>query len=156
LNQSDENLTWAAAATLMTLSVSLRCARDFRYYRSRKSVIIERDELETLCNQIRKNLYSLQNVMINEIRPSLYPFLFLLGRAIHDDLETLHRDLLFFQADELTEIIPVIDIERKRWKSYNQADFYDEELISQLDHQIPNHLEVILTNIYKLPEIADS
>jgi len=140
----------------MTLSVSLRCARDFRYYRSQKPVIIEREDLEKLCHQIRQNLFSLQNIMIKEITHSLYPFLFLLGRAIHDDLETLHRDLLFFQADDLVEIIPLIDIERKRWHSYNQADFYDVELISQLDHQIPYNLDKILTHIRRLPLIADS
>jgi hypothetical protein len=156
LKQSEENLSWAAAATLMTLSVSLRCARDFRYYRSKKSEIIERDDLEKLCDQIRLNLFSLQNVMIQEITPSLYPFLFLLGRTIHDDLETLHRDLLFFQADDLVEIIPLIDTERKRWNFYNQADFYNEELISQLDHQIPYNLDYILTHIRRLPDIADS
>jgi hypothetical protein len=156
LKQSDENFYWASAATLMTLSVSLRCAKDFRYYRNQQSITVEREKLESLCRQIRHHLFSLHNVMLNEITPSVYPFLFLLGRSIHDDLETLHRDLLFFEADDLVDVIPLIDHERNRWKSYNQADFYDEELSSQLDHQIPSNLDNILAHIRSLPPIADS
>ncbi len=148
-------MNWAAAATLMTLSVSVRCARDFRYYRATEPESVKHDELVKICHRLRRNSFALQNLMMKELTSSTFPFLFLLGRAIHDDLETLHRDILFFDADQIIAIIPLIDAERNRWKNYNRASFYDEALTGQLDHAIPAHFDRLLAHIRELKQ-ADS
>lgn len=152
MNSTTENKNWAAAATLMTLSVSVRCARDFKYYRSGEQTVIDRDNLLKICSRLYHHGYSLQNLMTAPESPSVYPFLFLIGRNIHDDLETLHRDLLFFEPDDIVDIIPLIDDERKRWKSYNRVSYYSESLVEKLDHEFPVFIEKLDSELHKLPQ----
>lgn len=196
MGSSTENMNRAAATTLMTLSVSMRCSRDFRYYRSRSPRKADKVELIDLCRRLQSHSYSLHNLIIhfqynpdhshdpyrsnpeylrNSPAPddshgydvpgtpdqdaphppggprgsdapdqpdqsgnlTLQPFLFLLGRSIHDDLETLHRELLFRNPDQLTDIIPRIDLERGFWKNYHHAELYSGELAARLDREIP-------------------
>lgn len=136
----------------MTLSVSVRCARDFKYYRSGEQTVIDLDNLLKICSRLYHHGYSLQNLMTAPESPSVYPFLFLIGRNIHDDLETLHRDLLFFEPDDIVDIIPLIDDERKRWKSYNRASYYSETLVEKLDHEFPVFIEKLDSELHKLPQ----
>lgn len=136
----------------MTLSVSMRCVRDFRYYRTEKPVTIQRSELEKVCKQVLENSFTLHNLLIDNISSSTWPFLFLIGRSIHDDLETLHRDLLFFEAEDIVNMIPVIDKERRQWKKYNQVSFYDKMLTGRLEHEIPSTLQNLLADLNKLPK----
>lgn len=152
MDNQTENKNWAAVATLMTLSVSVRCARDFRYYRTGANTLIKRKNLLKICTRLKHHTYSLQNLMTGRKFPSVYPFMFLIGRNIHDNLETLHRDLLFFKAEDIVDIIPIIDVERKRWSCYNRASFYDETLVEQLDYEIPAIIEKLDTNLRCLPE----
>lgn len=136
----------------MTLSVSVRCARDSKYYRSGEQTVIERDSLLKVCNRLYHYCYTLQNLMGGFESSSVYPFLFVTGRNIHDDLETLHRDLLFFEPDDIIDIIPLIDKERKRWNSYNQVSFYTETLTEKLDGEFPAFIKKLNTNLRKLPQ----
>jgi len=132
----------------------MRCVRDFRYYRSEKTVTVQRADLEKVCKQILDNSFTLQNLLMDDISPSTWPFLFLIGRSIHDDLETLHRDLLFFEADDIVKLIPVIDTERKFWKEYNQVSLYDTHLIDRLDHEIPLKFQGLLEHLNELPKTS--
>lgn len=152
MSSSSENKNWAATATLMTLSVSMRCVRDFRYYRTDKPVTIKRSDLEQVGEQLLENSFTLHNLLMDTISPSTWPFLFLIGRSVHDDLETLHRDLLFFDPGDIVDMIRTIDGERTRWKKYNRVSFYSEVLADCLDHEIPLTFQNLLSNLKKLPK----
>ena len=189
MSNTTDSVNWAAAATLMTLSVSLRCARDFSYYRSKTPRRMSPEKMLEICERLQSCCYSLQNLMmmpeegflpgVSDTGPdasdtglvnpdvvehgdnkdgndslkhdvmqdldsddlsltqtSLRPFLFILGRAVHDNLETLHRELLFYPADQIADLIPWIDRERRYWRDYDSSNFYDETLLLKLDHEI--------------------
>lgn len=189
MSNTSDSVNWAAAATLMTLSVSLRCARDFSYYRSKSPRRMSTEKMLEICERLQSCCYSLQNLMmmpetsdtalvhpddvengnkdvengnkrdgsvLRDVGPdeislthaSLRPFLFILGRTVHDNLETLHRELLFYPADQIADLIPLIDRERRYWREYDSSNFYDDTLLLKLDHEILATLQDIESGIH--------
>lgn len=134
----------------MTLSVSLRCAHDFQYYRSQSTETPAIQKLEKTVKRLISNTESLHNLLTQLDEPEARPFHYILGRTIHNDLETLHRDLLFFDADQIIDIIPLIDSERRFWREYNMDRFYNPGLIRRLGHEIPAVLKQIRHGISHL------
>ncbi|MCC5914289.1 MAG: hypothetical protein JJU46_07935 [Balneolaceae bacterium] len=148
----DDPIRFAAAASAVALTTSRKLIRNFRYYRSTQPDTIHRDELAGLCRHIRQDLFGLRNLMDSE--PGHSPFYVSLAGEIDDRLEELHRKLLFFDAEKISTIIPLIDSFRSFWKGLDQPSFYGEKLISALDHQLPSALEITENKILTLPETA--
>lgn len=142
---------FAAATTAITLTTSRRLLRNFRYYKDHdENPPVQRDELAELCRSIRQNAFSLQNLMLNEATADS-PFLVSVAGEIYDQLEELHRKLLFFDADQIVEIIPLVDSQRKFWKHLTEAEFYSESLLPELEKNIPGTLHNLEEKILELP-----
>lgn len=150
LDNDSRLLQFAAATTAITLTTSRKLIRNFRYYKNRSDDRIEREELSSLCRYARQDAFGLQNLMINGADTDS-PFLVSLAGEIYDRLEELHRKLLFFEADSITDIIPLVDEQRRFWKQLTQSDFYSDNLIRELEGPVPNTFETIEQLIHKLP-----
>lgn len=143
-------LTFSAAASALTLSTSRKLIRNFRYYRNTETEIVKRDALIKLCLNIRQDSFGLQNLVESDEQ---YPVFFVaLARQISDQLEDLHRNILFFEASQITEIIKLIDQQRIFWCNHTDPNFYNFELINTLEHKIPATLYRIETLIKRLPD----
>jgi hypothetical protein len=145
-----ELLSFSAAASALTLTTSRKLIRNFRYYRSEKPESIDRLSLEELCRNIRRDAFGLHNLMESE--PKHPTFFVAFSKQIFDQLEELHRKLLFFDADLIAEIIPEIDQQRWFWNNLIEPEFYDDRLIEALEHEIPQTLYRIEKLLARLPD----
>lgn len=143
---------FAAAASALTLTTGRRLARNFLAYRNNDHVIINKDMIINLLNSIKHNCYSLHNLLENE--PSFTPFYVTVAGEINDHFEELHRALLYFPADKIDELIPIIDKQRAFWTDFTNTDFYCSELACALEHSVVHDLNFIKIQIDKLPESA--
>lgn len=150
--EPDNPIRFAAAASAVALTTSRRLIRNYRYYRSVQPETIHREELTSLCRHIRQDLFGLRNLMDQEQHHS--PFYVSIAGEIDDRLEELHRKLLFFDAEEISHIIPLIDSLRKFWSGLDEPSFYGVHLAEALDRDIPVALETAEEEILKLPETA--
>jgi hypothetical protein len=147
---SDQHFLFAAAASAVALSTGKRLARNFSYYRSSGRHTILRDELETLCRSIRRQVFSLSNLIRRDARFS--PFWVSIAGEINDRLEELHRKLLFFDPARITEPVQIIDEQRTFWKEMTDPEFYGENLALRLETDIPQKLQETEELISGLPE----
>jgi len=142
----------AAAASALTLTTGRRLARNFQTYRNCNHVIIDKDMIINLWAGIKHNCYSLHNLLVNE--QSFTPFYVTVSGEINDHFEELHRALLYFPADKIDELIPVIDKQRAFWTDFTNTEFYGDELACALEHSVAHDLNFIKIQIDKLPESA--
>ncbi|PWN05275.1 hypothetical protein [Rhodohalobacter mucosus] len=148
LNKS-EIYEFTAAASALALITGHKLARNFRYYRSSEPDIIRRDNLISLCISIRKDAFSLHNMMCSaDKKPSF--FVALAGR-ISDRLEELHRKLLFFEPGSITDAIEIIDRQRTFWKRCDDELFYENGLIDRLENDVPEAMLKIEVLLKQLP-----
>ena len=145
-------VSFSAAASALTLSTSRKLIRNFNYYRSENDESIGRKNLQQLCKAIRRDSFGLHNLIENE--PDHSAFFVALARQIDDQLEELHRKILFFDAEDISEIIPLIDVQRSFWSNHMNPDFYDSELVTILEHRFPASLYEIENQLHRLPESA--
>lgn len=142
-----------AAAAAITLTTSRRLIRNFRYYRCGETVTVYRNQLFTLSREIRKNIYSLHNLL--SIPESGSPFSVSLAGEIWHQFEEFHRLLLFFDAEKIAEIVPFADEERHFWKNLDETEFYNDRLVARLESGLPEKLFIIEKKLHNLPESAD-
>lgn len=155
LKKPNSSIHFAAAASAVTLTTSRKLVRNFRYYKSSDPGIVSRDELILLCREARSEAFSMHNVMTtDEIDRS--PFLVSLAGQIFDQLEELHRKLLFFDAESISQIIPHVDRQRSFWKNLTNPEFYSQDLIHNLEHSIPRKFTKIESLIEQLPASVNS
>ena len=145
-------LRFAAATSALTLTTSRKLIRNFRYYRSEEPGSILSRDLAKLCRHARRNAFSLYNLM--ERDTDFSPFFVSLAGEIYDQLEELHRKLLFFDPDQISELIPLIDRQRTFWNRLSEEDFYNRELLDSLENEIPDIFTEIELKITQLPEKA--
>lgn len=150
--ERNELYDFTAAATALTLSTGRKLIRNFSYYRTEKSDRIYSEELHALCIGIRKDTFSLHNLMTSSENYS--PFFVAIAGQISDRLEELHRKLLFFDPEEIIGLIRLIDGQRTFWNRATDPEFYDEILISHLEHDIPEKLLKIELELLRLPDSA--
>lgn len=149
LNPDNNLLTFAAATSAITLSTARKLKRNFSYYRSEDNEVIIRDGLISLCLDIRHDAFGLRNLMDSD--ESFSPFYVALAGKISDQLEELHRKLLFFDAALIGELIPEIDNERGFWRDLTEPGFYSQSLITHLDHTLPARFIRIENGLQRLP-----
>lgn len=150
-----ELLTFSAAATGITLTISKRLARNFSYYRKRAEQPEEvyRENLLNLLLETKQLSYSLHNLLIDQSgRHS--PFMVAIAGQIVDLLDDIHRKLLLFDAEKIADIIPPLDALRNIWIEYTEPGFYDENLSFHIEHQFPHYISKIETDVRSLPYIA--
>lgn len=127
----------AAAVSVATMTTSRRLSRNFSYYRSNRQNEVcyhSRENLLNVCNTLRMDLFGLQNLFLDHA-DSPTPFMVTLAGNIHDSFENLHRNLLFYEAEMIESIIPVIDHERSYWSRFTNHHFYDEGICGHIDSE---------------------
>jgi len=124
----------AAEVSAATLTTSRRLSRNFNYYRSNSlnEQCFNRDSLLNVCNTLRMDLFGLQNLFLDDAETPT-PFMVTLAGDVHDSLENLHRNLLFYDAEHIEALIPEIDRERSFWSSFTNHHFYDEGISEHID-----------------------
>lgn len=144
---------FTAASSALILTESLRLVRNYRYYNNLSDDRISRDKLVAKVHDVRKLSFTLQNLMSRD-EPDEAPFFVAVAGAINDLLEEIHRKLLFFDAEDIVDIIPLVDQQRKFWADFNEVNFYDSSLIQKLDNCVPETLIQIEKNLIGLPPFA--
>lgn len=143
---------FAAATLTLTLSQTLRLSRNFRYYRQQESESVYRSDLLQQADRIKTLGFVLQNLICGKDFVEYIPFFVSTAGQIHDLFEELHRLLLFFEAEKIEPLIPIVDEERKFWKERHQTDFYDKDLVIRLEHDFPKNMKWLRKKIDELPE----
>lgn len=102
-------------------------------------------------------MFSLQNLYLDEAGSHSHgSFKVLIAKQIQDNLEELHRKVLFFEPDDIIEIIPAIDSLRSFWSASSDPEFYDSDLPLRIDKQNIPLLTDIRHHLNKLPEQINS
>lgn len=144
---------FTAASSALILTESLRLIRNYRYYNNLSDNRASRNELIDKVREVRKLSFALHNLM-SKNEPDEAPFFVTIAGGINDLLEEIHRKLLFFDADDIVDVIPKIDEQRKFWADFNEVDFYDSGLEKELEHSIPEALISIEKILIGLPPFA--
>ncbi|MEX0660880.1 MAG: hypothetical protein WEA58_06690 [Balneolaceae bacterium] len=148
-------MQFAAAVTAISLGTSQRLSRNFRYYNQSELSNIKREDLQRIFVQIRHEIYTLQNLFLNEEDSvSSSPFKVMLAKNILDRFEELHRNLLFFDVDTIQSIIPVIDRQRRFWQQSTEVEFYDERLLQKLETAVEQDLISLEKSLQTLPDTS--
>lgn len=145
------NITAATSALIIT--ESMRLVRNYKYYNNISEDSTTRDQLINKVRQIRKLAFTLENLM-NKNEADEAPFLVSVAGSINNIFEEVHRKILFYDADLIVKIIPLIDKQRLFWKAFIEPEFYDDQLIKKLEHTIPDTLSTIEKNLIGLPPFA--
>lgn len=148
-------LELAAAASAAVLTTGKKLHRNFSFYRSEQLSVnpVTRTQLLDLCKKLRSDLFGLYNLFVErEGVPS--PFMVSIAGDINDAYEQLHRDILFYNAEQIETVIPIIDAERSFWNRYTDHQFYSEQLCNHIEHSSACSIEKIESEINKLPTEA--
>lgn len=141
---------FSAATSALILTESLRLVRNYKYYNNKAEDTVSRNQLLRNIRNARKLAFTLQNLMSkNESEES--PFYVSISGVINDLLEEIHRKILFYDADLIVEIIPIIDQQRTFWENFHQTEFYSSSLMKKLDHSIPEAFLKIEKKVIGLP-----
>lgn len=143
-------LNFAAASSAMVLVESLRLIRNYKYYNNISESTITRDSLIEQIRYIRSLAFTLHNLMENEDEDEA-PFYVSLAGTINDTFEEIHRNILFFDSDDIVSIIPEIDKQRSFWAGFSESEFYNDQLIQDLEDNLPKKIVSLEKKIEKLP-----
>lgn len=151
----EEIMEFAAAAASATLTSSRKFIRNHRYYRNSgdSPEIVEKKELLNLCHKLRMDLFGLLNLLEDSAKHHS-PFVVTIANEINDVLEELHRKILFFEPEQIQNIIPIVDRQRHFWKSFTEVSFYNNELGSKIEHSISSDVIRMEELIQELPNTA--
>lgn len=144
---------FTAATSALILTESLRLVRNYKYYNNLAEDRASRDQLIQKVHNIRKLAFTLEN-LVSKNEPEEAPFLVSISGCINDMFEEIHRKILFYDAELIVDIIPMIDKQRKFWKDFTDTKFYDSHLLKELDRHIPKTLLSIEKNLIGLPPFA--
>lgn len=157
LNENRSSLPFAAAVTAMSLGTGKRLMRNFHYYRTQSPETVHREECLQTYRTIRLNLFGLQNMYLDSAKEHSdagSSFKVMLAKQIQDGLEELHRNILFFDAEQIEDLIPVLDRQRAFWAESTDAEFYSDELPSTLDRHLSSDLSAIEMHLLSLPQTS--
>lgn len=154
-NLNDSPLSFAAAVTAMSLGTGKRLIRNFKYYKQTEPEIVSRESCNNINREIRFNIFSLQNLYLDSNDEATHgSFKVMIAKQIQDDLEQLHRTLLFFDADDIVNIIPILDQQRDFWSGSHNPDFYADILPQRINREILPLIEQTESLLYALPETS--
>lgn len=157
LNQNNSALPFAAAVTAMSLGTGKRLIRNFSYYKQTYEETISRQTCQNIYSELRFNVFSLQNLFLDDAGLDSHgSFKVILAKQIQDNLEELHRKVLFFDTDDIIDLIPVLDQLRVFWSDSSEPEFYDNNLSNRLDKRVVPLLSEAENQLKNLPELSDS
>lgn len=152
---SDNVTEFTAAAAAATITTSRKLIRNYTYYKNRgeRPETVLKSELLALCHNIRLDLFGLHNLLEDQTKHNS-PFIVTLASQINDSFEEIHRKILFYDADLIERIIPLIDLQRSFWKSYTDERFYSEQLANEIEQPVTSNILKLERSIHSLPESA--
>lgn len=157
LNQNESALSFAAAVTAMSLGTGKRLVRNYSYYKQIHDESISRQTCLDICKELRFNVFGMQNLYLDDAGSDSHgSFKVLIAKQIQDNLEELHRKVLFFEPDDIVDIIPALDSLRSFWSDSSDPDFYAGDLSLRIDKQTIPLLVDIQHHLKKLPEQSES
>jgi len=157
LNRNDSALSFAAAVTAMSVGTGKRLIRNFSYYKQTRDESISRQTCLDISKELRFNMFSLQNLYLDDSGYDSHgSFKVLIAKQIQDNLEELHRKILFFEPDDIVEIIPAVDSLRSFWSDSSDPEFYNSDLPLRIDKQNIPLLTEIRRHLKKLPKQINS
>ena len=157
LNENRSTFQFAAAVTAMSLGTGKRLMRNFHYYRTQAAETVKREDCLQTYRNIRLNLFGLQNMYLDsaaEYSDAGASFKVMLAKQIQDGLEELHRSILFFDADQIEELIPLLDKQRAFWAESTEAGFYDDDLPAKLDRHLSTDFPAMEQHLRSLPQTS--
>lgn len=157
LNDNQSTLQFAAAVTAMSLGTSKRLMRNFQYYRQENPEIVSKNNCLRIYREIRINLFGLQNMYLDENEECTNTgssFKVMLAKQVQDGFEELHRKLLFFDADLIADLIPVLDRQRSFWAELVKPEFYNRDLPAKLDRHLISDFRAMEEELLTLPEFS--
>lgn len=156
LNNSESSLPFAAAVTAITLGTGKRLMRNFVYYKQETGNTVYREDCIQILKEIRLNVFGLQNLCLDDdYSNGTASFKVMLAKQIQDDLEQLHRHLLFFDVEDIVEIIQIVDRLRAFWTDSSEAEFYESNLSARLDRQVVAEFNDLRDHLHNLPLQSD-
>lgn len=148
-------LQFAAAVTAMSIGTGKRLIRNFHYYRQETTEVVTKAECLHLYREIRLNLFGLQNLYLSDVNQQSdtgSSFKVMLAKQIQDSFEDLHRKILFFDADFITDLIPLIDKQRSFWKESTEPEFYECNLPIKIDSHLSTDFPAMERYLHSLPD----
>lgn len=157
LNLDDSALPFAAAVTAMSLGTGKRLIRNFTYYKQNHTETVSQQTCLAIYKELRFNVFSLQNMYLEDTQTeSRGSFKVMIAKQIQDNLEELHRKVLFFDTDDIVDLIPVLDQLREFWDESSEPDFYEDNLSVRLDQRVIPLLSEAEYYLKNLPKLSDS
>lgn len=156
LNSESSARSFAAAVTAMSLGTGKRLMRNFRYYAHTSPAGATRSECLGVYSELRSNVFALQNLYLDDVNDGNSTFKVMLAKQIQDNLEELHRTILFYEVDDILAIISILDRLRVFWKQSTDASFYDEELPSRINRHVCSEFHELRRLITELPEQSNA
>jgi len=155
LNDNDSSISFAAAVTAMSIGTGERLMRNFQYYRQSSDRVVTRVECLEILKRIRMNLFGLQNLYLQDSveRQNLTTasFKVMLAKQVQDCFEDLHRKILFFDADYISDVIPIIDQQRTFWNGSTEPEFFEKNLPGLIDIHLISDFPELKTYLSALP-----
>lgn len=153
LNQNESALPFAAAVTAMSLGTGKRLMRNFSYYNQTEAEAVSRRACLDIYRELRFNVFGLQNLYLDDTHSTSHDsFKVMISKQIQDNLEELHRKVLFFEPDSIVELIRVLDRLRAFWADSFEPEFYHENLSAKLDEKVVPLLPDIHQFLQDLPK----
>lgn len=143
---------FAAASSSMMLVESLRLIRNYRYYNNIPGNSITRSSLLEQIRFTQSLVFTLHNLMEKGDEEEA-PFYVSIAGTINDVFEEVHRNILFYEPDEIVSIILEIDEQRRFWAGFCDTGFYNDQLVQKLEDTFPEKLRSLEKKIEKLPLI---
>lgn len=159
LNNDRSTIQFAAAVTAMSIGTGKRLIRNFQYYRQDAPKPVAKWECLRIFYEIRLNIFGLQNLYLESTHhhnETWSSYKVMLSKQIQDAYEELHRKLLFFDANVIADLIPVLDRQRSFWADSTDPEFYSSELPEMLDHHLTSDFPTIENHLQSLPECSNS
>lgn len=158
LNNRNSTHQFAAAVTAMSIGTGKRLIKNFHYYRQNTPEIITKSECLHLYREVRLNLFGLQNLYLddqNQQNDTGSSFKVILAKQIQDNFEDLHRKILFFDAELIADLIPIIDKQRAFWNESTEPEFYMNDLPVQIDRHLSTDFPEMEQYLHSLPDNSD-
>lgn len=145
----------AAAVTAMSLGTGRRLMRNFSYYATPAPGGSSRSACLTTYRDFRANVFALQNLYLDHDTADTSAFKVMLAKQIQDNLEELHRELLFFEVDCIEPVIPVLDRLRAFWNQSTEPEFYGDNLPQAIDREVCSVFSELQRHLKKLPRYSE-
>jgi hypothetical protein len=126
-----------SAASMLTLTTSLRLIRNMKHYSSESDQQADPERIQKTLRTLRSAMHSYRGLLSkmddsdsdsgpeHEQRQNWFPALIALHQHIYQQWYYLHQQLLFFPTDQIETVIPLVDQQLRTWKTPDEPSEND-------------------------------